>query len=108
MIVHRLDDRAFVAGQIRPEDMAEIAALGVATIVNNRPDCEEPGQPSGAEIADAAAAAGLAYREVPVAGPIAPAQVEAMAAIAGECPGRLLLYCRSGQRSALLWAMTRR
>lgn len=107
-MIHRLDERVFVAGQIGPEDMAEIAALGVATIVNNRPDGEEPGQPSGAEIARAAAAAGLAYREVLVAGPIAPAQVEAMAGIAGDRPGKLLLYCRSGQRSALLWAMTRR
>ena len=108
MILHRLDERVFVAGQIEPEDMAEIAALGVATIVNNRPDGEEPGQPAGAEIAEAAAAAGLGYREVLVAGGIAPAQIEAMAAIAEECPGPLLLYCRSGQRSAMLWTMTRR
>ena len=108
MILHRLDERVFVAGQIGPQDMAEIAALGVATIVNNRPDGEEPGQPSGTEIAAAAKAAGLGYREVLVADAIAPAQVEAMAAIAEQCPGRLLLYCRSGQRSALLWTMTRR
>jgi uncharacterized protein (TIGR01244 family) len=108
MMIHRLDERVFVAGQIRPGDMAEIAALGVATIVNNRPDGEEPGQPAGNEIAAAAAAADLGYREVLVAGTIAPAQVEAMAAIAEQCPGRLLLYCRSGQRSASLWAMTPR
>lgn len=107
-MIHRLDERVLVAGQIRPGDMAQIAALGIATIVNNRPDCEEPGQPTGAEIAAAAQAAGLAYRAVPVAGPIAPEQIAAMAAVAEECPGKLLLYCRSGQRSAMLWAMTRR
>ena len=76
MIAHRLDDRVFVSGQIMPGDMAEIAALGVTTIVNNRPDGEEPGQPSGDEIADAAEAAGLAYREVPVSGGIEPEQIE--------------------------------
>jgi uncharacterized protein (TIGR01244 family) len=104
MIAHRLDDRVFVAGQIRPEDMAGIAALGVTTIVNNRPDGEEPGQPSGDEIADAAEAAGLVYREVPVSGGIEPAQIETMA----EADGKLLLYCRSGTRSAYLWALAQR
>jgi len=108
MIVHRLDDRVFVAGQIRPEDMAGIAALGVSTVVNNRPDGEEPGQPNGDEIADAAEAAGLAYREVLVSGGIEPEQVETMASVMDDCPGRLLLYCRSGMRSAFLWALAQR
>jgi uncharacterized protein (TIGR01244 family) len=108
MIAHRLDDRVFVAGQIRPEDMAGIAALGVTTIVNNRPDGEEPGQPSGDEIADAAEAAGLVYREVPVSGGIEPAQIETMAEVMADADGKLLLYCRSGTRSAYLWALAQR
>lgn len=108
MIARRLDDRVFVAGQIRPGDMAEIVALGVTTIVNNRPDGEEPGQPSGDEIADAADAAGLIYREVPVSGGIEPEQVETMASVMDDGEGRLLLYCRSGTRSAFLWALAQR
>lgn len=108
MIAHRLDERVFVSGQLRPEDMAEIAALGVATIVNNRPDGEEPGQPSGDEIADAAEAAGLVYREVPVAGGIDADQIEAMAEVLADAEGKLLLYCRSGMRSAFLWALAQR
>ena len=108
MIARRLDDRVFVAGQIVPGDMAEIAALGVTTIVNNRPDGEEPGQPSGDEIADAAEAAGLVYREVPVAGGIDADHVEAMAEVLADTEGTLLLYCRSGTRSAFLWALAQR
>lgn len=108
MIAHRLDDRVFVSGQIAPGDMAEIAALGVTTIVNNRPDGEEPGQPSGDEIADAAEAAGLTYREVPVSGGIEPQQVGTMAEVMADADGPLLLYCRSGARSALLWALAQR
>ena len=108
MIAHRLDDRVFVSGQIAPGDMAEIAALGVTTIVNNRPDGEEPGQPSGDEIADAAEAAGLTYREVPVAGGIEPQQVGTMAEVMADADGALLLYCRSGTRSAFLWALAQR
>ena len=108
MIVHRLDERVFVAGQIGPTDMAEIAALGVATIVNNRPDGEEPGQPSGDEIADAAEAVGIVYREVPVSGGIDPEQIETMAEVMADTEGKLLLYCRSGTRSAFLWALAQR
>jgi len=108
VIAHQLDERVFVSGQIQPGDMAEIAALGVTTIVNNRPDGEEPGQPSGDEIADAADAAGLAYRDVAVSGGIEPGHVEAMAAVLDDAEGKLLLYCRSGTRSAFLWAVAQR
>lgn len=108
MIAHQLDDRVFVSGQIQPGDMAEIAALCVTTIVNNRPDGEEPGQPSGDEIADAADAAGLAYREVPVSGGIERQQIGTMAEVMADADGTLLLYCRSGTRSAWLWALAQR
>ena len=42
-----LDDRVAVAGQLRPDDMTEIAAAGYVAVVNNRPDGEAMfGQPS--------------------------------------------------------------
>src|SRR5690606_11148109 len=52
----------WVAPQIEPGDIAAAKALGVRVIINNRPDGEEPGQPDGAAIEQAAKAAGLAYR----------------------------------------------
>ena len=99
-----LSDSVLVAiRQLHPEDIEAAAAAGVAVIVNNRPDGEEPGQPRGAAIEDAARAAGLLYRHIPVAGGIAPDQVEAMAAALGE--GKVLAFCRSGTRSTWLWAL---
>ena len=59
-----LDAAFLVSPQIQPGDVAAAAAMGVTTIVNNRPDGEEPGQPAGAEIEAAARAAGLAYRPI--------------------------------------------
>ena len=100
----RLDDRTFVAGQIAPEDMAAIAALGITTVVNNRPDGEEPGQPASAKIEAAARAAGLDYHHIPVAGGFSREQVEAMAE-ALDHDGRTLAFCRSGTRSTFLWAL---
>ena len=100
-----LDDRTFVAGQIAPDDLPAIAAVGVKTLVNNRPDHEEPGQPTGEEIAAAAKDAGLAYRHIPVAGGLSADQVAALAALLGESEDKLLLFCRTGTRSTYLWAL---
>jgi uncharacterized protein (TIGR01244 family) len=102
-----LSETVLVAtGLFRPGDVAAACAAGVAVIVNNRPDGEEPGQPAGAEIERAARDAGLSYRHIPVAGAIGPDQIAAMAAAMDE--GRLLAFCRSGTRSAWLWAMAAR
>jgi len=101
----QLEPGTFVSGQIAASDLAEVAAAGVKTIVNNRPDGEEPGQPAGAEIEAAARAAGLAYRHIPVAGGISPAQVDAMAE--ALVAGPALAFCRSGTRSTFLWALAR-
>jgi len=102
-----LDPDTFVAGQIEPADMADIAAAGVGLVINNRPDREEPGQPLGEDIRAAAEAAGLAYRAVPVAGGLTAQQVEAMAEALDEAEGKVLAFCRSGTRSTYLWALAR-
>jgi uncharacterized protein (TIGR01244 family) len=107
-MIRKIDDHVAVAPQIGPAEVLAIARAGYAEIVNNRPDDEEPGQPTGAEIAAAAAAAGIAYRAIPVthAGFSAP-QVEAMAQALTAAAGPVLAFCRSGTRSAHLWALAR-
>jgi len=104
----KLDPHISVAGQIAPEDVAAAAAQGFTTIVNNRPDGEQPGQPAGAEIAAAAAAAGLAYHAIPVDhSGFREEQVAAMLDALGTAPGPVLAFCRSGTRSTYLWALAR-
>ena len=87
--------------------MRALADNGVTVIVNNRPDREEPGQPTSAEMEKAAAEAGLDYRHIPVAGGFAPGQGEAMADAIDAADGKLLAFCKSGTRSAWLWALAR-
>ena len=104
--MRRLDPTTFVAvRQVTAADMDEAAAAGVRLIVNNRPNGEEPDQPSSAEIEAAARAAGLDYRHIPVAGGFPPEQVEAMAEALRQGP--VLAFCRSGTRSTFLWALAR-
>ena len=103
----KIDDETYVAGQVRPDDMAAIRASGVAMVVNNRPDDEEPGQPSAAEVEAAARAAGLDYRYVPVGSGFSANQVQAMGEALDAAGGPVLAFCRSGTRSIFLWALAR-
>lgn len=95
-----------VAPQLAPSAMADAAAMGFKSVINNRPDFEHgPDQPSNAEIAAAAAAAGLQYRHLPVAGGWQSAEeIATMAALLAELPTPVLAFCRSGARSANLYA----
>lgn len=103
----QLDEHVLVSGQIAPEEVAEAVAEGVTMIVNNRPDGEAPGQPTGAEIEAAATAAGIGYRHIPVAGGLSPDQVQDMADALSASDGKVLAFCRSGTRSTYLWALAR-
>lgn len=103
----RINDDISVAGQLTPADLAEAKAQGFALVINNRPDGEAPDQPSGAMMGEAAAANGLAYLQIPVAGGFSMPQVEAMAAALAGADGPVLAYCRSGTRSTNLWALAR-
>lgn len=93
-----------VAPQLTPEAMAEAAAMGFRSVINNRPDFEHgPGQPTSAEIEAAALAAGLVYRFLPVDGGYqSPQEIAQMAQLMQELPGPILAFCRSGARSARL------
>ena len=103
-----IDETIAVAPQLSPDDLKDARAQGFTLIVNNRPDGEEPGQPTDAEMARAAADAGLAYRAIPVthAG-FADGTIDAMKMVLEDADGPILAYCRSGTRSCFLWALAR-
>ena len=102
---HVTDDFT-TAPQISLDDVAEAARQGFKTIISNRPDGEEPGQPTAAEIAAAAAAAGLAFHHIPVRGGPTPEQVEATQAVLQEADLPVLAFCRSGTRSIVTWSLS--
>jgi len=101
-----LDEKTLAAQrQVAPDDLPAIAAAGVTLVVNNRPDGEEEGQPSSAEIEAAARAAGLDYRHIPIAGGFNMDDVLAMADALDAAEGKVLAFCRTGTRSTFLWAL---
>lgn len=106
MDIRPLDDHASAAPQIDPSDLPAIRDAGYRLVVNNRPDGEEPGQPSGADVEAAAREAGLDYAAIPVGRqPLTQADIEALRQALSAAPGPALLYCRSGTRSTTLWAL---
>ncbi len=94
-----------VAPQLEPAAMAEVAAAGFRSVINNRPDGEGgPDQPSSASMAAAAAAAGLQYVHLPVAGGYqSPEEIAAFKDLLGTLPRPILAFCRSGARCTKLF-----
>lgn len=105
-MIIRVTDSVSVAPQIEPEDCSSLAAQGFKTVVNNRPDGEQPGQPSCDAMRAAATGAGLRYAAIPIDhSGFSLEQVDAMVAELDAVDGPLLAFCRSGTRSCNLWAL---
>ena len=102
-----LDDDLAVLPQIDPTDVAKLAEMGFKTIISNRPDNEEPGQPSTASVEQAAESAGLSFRSQPVvSGAITFNDVAEFQDNLAQVEKPVLAYCRSGTRCTMLWALS--
>lgn len=102
-----LSAAVWTSPQLSPDALPALAAAGVTRIISNRPDGEEPGQPTAAEMEAAARAASLDFVWIPVSGLPGPDQVAAVGEqLADGAP--TVMFCRSGMRSAAAWAMSER
>lgn len=111
MALTTLSSLVQVSGQLQPDDMALLARQEFGAVINNRPDDEEPDQPSSKELAEAAEFAGLEYLHAPVNGIPNADIVQSVAHLLGSeaAKGRLTaMFCRSGMRSTATWAMAQR
>jgi sulfide:quinone oxidoreductase len=107
MTPKKLTDALSIASQISAADVETLAAQGFKAIVCNRPDGEGSDQPSYAEVEKAARSAGLAMRWVPVtSGKVTDENVSTFASALDALPKPVLAYCRTGTRSASLWALS--
>jgi uncharacterized protein (TIGR01244 family) len=103
--IRRVTDQLSVSPQIGVAEVAEAKAAGFATLINNRPDGEEPGQPTSDEMAAAAQAAGLVYSHIPVVGSPTKEQVDEARGVIAASGGPVLMFCRSGTRSIITWSV---
>lgn len=99
-----ITDRLSVSGQVGLDDLERLKARGVTTIINNRPDQEERGQPLSAELARAVRALGLDYHHLPVTpGAVNPQDGARMVEIVANADGTVHAFCRTGNRSSTLF-----
>ncbi len=106
MDIRPLTDRYAVSPQITVEDVARLADQGFDTVICNRPDPEVPPPLQAAAIAAAVEAAGLTF----VLNPAVPGRFEAevvarQASALAASQGKVLAYCASGNRSAVVWGL---
>lgn len=106
MDIRRITEDYAVSPQISPDDIPEIKAAGFRSIMCNRPDGEDCGQPEFDAVAEAARAEGLEVRCVPiVSGMVTPQAAQDFAAALEDMPKPMLAYCRSGTRCTMLWSI---
>jgi uncharacterized protein (TIGR01244 family) len=100
-------EKLAVAPQPKLSHFQEFKRQGFTTIVNNRPDGEDPNQLGSAAEEAAAHAVGLDYVHIPVT---STGMTEEDARLLKEtierAPGPVVAHCRSGARSFYLWVLS--
>jgi sulfide:quinone oxidoreductase len=107
MQLNRLSATLYVSPQLQLPDLAALREAGFRSIICNRPDGEETGQPSFQQIDSEARRLGMQARYLPVvAAAIMPKDGVGFGALLAELPGPTVAYCRSGTRSTSLWQLS--
>ncbi|RCK52419.1 sulfide:quinone oxidoreductase [Thalassospira profundimaris] len=102
----RLSDELTVSPQVPLEAIPAIADAGFKTIICNRPDQEDPGQPSFDDIRAKAEEHGLQAVFMPVvSGNVQDADADAFADTLAKAAKPVFAYCRTGTRCTILWSL---
>jgi sulfide:quinone oxidoreductase len=103
----KINDQISVAAQITLDDLAAFKKAGYTTILNNRPDNEEPGQLDHLTVAAEAKKQGLEYVYQPiVSSAISRKDVHDFQNNLLRQGKPILAHCRSGTRCYLMYALT--
>lgn len=106
MDLRQLTPEIAVAPQIAIEDLPALAQAGFRVLIINRPDHEVGPDLDSIAMSAAAEAAGLKPFYIPFTpGEITPQMITAFADAMAES-GPKIAYCRSGNRSSVLWGLT--
>lgn len=106
MDIRKITPFYFVAPQVDPADMADIAAAGITTVICNRPDKEVPPAFQADAIEAAATAAGLTFFRLPLTHQtMTPPNVAEHMRRVDAAGGPVLAYCASGTRSTVAWCL---
>jgi len=106
MRVLELAPQVYVCGQVFETDLKLIAKQDVRTVVNNRPDGETMGQPTSADLAEAAEELGMTFVHFPVESrSIGNEAAKEFARVCDEFERPILIFSGNGVRSTRIWEM---
>jgi uncharacterized protein (TIGR01244 family) len=105
MDIRAITDTYYVAPQIDPTDLPDIAAAGIKTIICNRPDEEVPPNLQAAQLEIATHAAGLQFHVLPLTHQNMTLDVITRHMELAQHEGPVLAYCASGTRCTVAWAI---
>ncbi|RRD91550.1 TIGR01244 family sulfur transferase [Conchiformibius steedae] len=104
----KIADYLYVSRQLNERSAKQAAQFyDIKTVICNRPDSEEEGQPDFETVKQWLEAAGvenIVYLPVTV-DTITDEQLREFQETIAQSPAPILAYCRSGTRSALMWAL---
>lgn len=105
----QLEDDLITCGQLNKEQIKELAAVGIKTLIFNRPDAEEIGQPATAELQAQAEALGMQWIFQPVlSGQVTDAEGLEFGKLYSAAAKPVVAFCRTGARCGCLWALSQK
>lgn len=105
MDLRQITETYSVTPQIEPGDIATLAAMGVKTLICNRPDMENPPALHADAFQAEAEAHGIAFVFNPFQGhTMTQDHVDVQASAIAAANGPVVGYCASGNRCTVVWA----
>ena len=103
----KLNAMISVSPQVTQTDIEEAARQGFKTVIINRPNGEEPGQPENAVLQAATETQGMVWLDVAICHTVGLTHqhVEDMANALANAPKPILAFCRTGTRSCNIYAL---
>jgi uncharacterized protein (TIGR01244 family) len=96
----------FITSQLKPNGVPLLRRRGIRSVIDIRPDGEEPNQPSSSEIESASKAAQIGFYYIPVPHENTPdTAVDALCSALSKTEMPTVLYCRTGRRAVRLFAL---
>ncbi|AKX44016.1 hypothetical protein AKN87_02015 [Thiopseudomonas alkaliphila] len=106
MDIKKISDSFSVVAQLQASDLEAVKAAGFKTLINNRPDAEDEGQPLNDDIAKKAAELDLVFYYLPViSGQVTDEAAAEFEKILAKVEAPVLAFCRSGNRCLCLWSL---
>ena len=107
MKIQQLSTQVYIADQLYVSDINILLKLGINSVINNRPDNEEVGQPLSDNLSQFLETSGIDYEYLPIVpGIYTQAKIDKFTKLYGAMKKPLLIFCRTGNRAVNLWALS--